>query len=99
MEFEQHRQFEVKAHLKKKVHYLFTVPEGKKINRVHVTCDCIKYTIGKEVFSFNPTVYSTQQILRLVITPKSYSRKIVIITYTDDTQQFLEFNIVPHETK
>lgn len=84
MEFEQHVQIELRAKLKKARPYLYYTPEDKKVARVHVICPCIKYEIDNQYVFFS-------------IRPRSYSRKIVVITYTDDTQQFLEFNIVPNE--
>ena len=86
MEFEQHVQVELKANLKKSVGYLHRLSNDKKVARIHVICPCIKYAPYKQDIWFS-------------IKPRSYSRKIVVITYTDDTQQFLEFNIVPNDVK
>lgn len=82
MEFKTHEQYRIPAVLNNRVKITYPLPLNYTLKRVNPLCPCITYKRVKDTIVFT-------------IKPKTYSTKIVVLTYDDEIQQFIEFNIRP----
>lgn len=57
--------------------HTFTYNGDKKITRINPVCKCVKFKVNHPNYTFWYTV-------------KSNSLKVIVVTYNDDTKDFLE---------